>query len=100
MVLLVSGAASAGCADIDRVLNRGGDTTCGDYLEQDADTQRVTVRKFIQERRGGDGELGDGPIEVARGGLTMLCSLPANTEVSIEDATFSSKFEIRVTPTR
>ncbi|MET9213276.1 MULTISPECIES: hypothetical protein [unclassified Nocardia] len=97
-MVLIAGAA--GCADIDRALNRGGDTTCRDYLDQNADTQRTTIEKFIKERRGSDENLTDGTIEVARGGVTMLCSLPANADTPIEDATFSSKFDIRITPTR
>ncbi|MGW6422796.1 hypothetical protein ACWF82_08975 [Nocardia sp. NPDC055053] len=98
--LLALAATTASCADIDRALNRGGDTSCHDYLDQDADTQRVTITKFIQERRGSDEELTAATIDVARGGVTMLCSIPANADVAIEDATFAGKLDIRITPTR
>ncbi|WP_278312944.1 hypothetical protein [Lolliginicoccus levis] len=32
--------------------NRGGDTTCADFLSQDEEAQRDTVRAYLEERGG------------------------------------------------
>lgn len=99
-VLGVLVAVTVGCGEVGRALNKGGDTTCGVYLEQDAEDQRTTITKFLEERRRGDAEFTPATIDVARGGVNMLCSIPANTDVAIRDATFVGKLDVRVTPTR
>lgn len=48
----------AGCNDIERALNRGGDTPCKDYVQQDPDTKRMTITKFIKQNSGIDSEAG------------------------------------------
>ncbi|GGC59744.1 hypothetical protein GCM10011410_10220 [Hoyosella rhizosphaerae] len=37
--------------------NRGGDTTCGDFLTQDESAQRDTIRTYLQEK-------GDDPVNL------------------------------------
>ncbi|WP_446225912.1 hypothetical protein ACTWPB_13070 [Nocardia sp. IBHARD005] len=97
--MLAVAITTTGCADLERALNRGGDTLCHDYLDQNADDQRMTITKFIQERRNNDGDLPPATIDVARGGVNMLCSIPSNADVPIEDATLKG-LEIRIIPTR
>lgn len=45
-LLLVSALALGGCGSE----NAGGETTCGDYLEMDVDTQNAVVRAWLDER--------------------------------------------------
>ncbi|MFD3702709.1 hypothetical protein ACFWUP_06135 [Nocardia sp. NPDC058658] len=99
IALLAVAITTAGCGDIERALNRGGATPCGDYLDQDADTQRLTITKFIQDRRDNSEDLSPATVDVARGGINMLCSIPSNADVPIENATLTG-LEIRIPPTR
>ncbi|MBD8505353.1 hypothetical protein HT102_02475 [Hoyosella sp. G463] len=34
--------------------NRGGDTTCADFLSQDEEAQRETIRVYLEEREGNE----------------------------------------------
>ncbi|MFD4440966.1 hypothetical protein ACFWPK_14475 [Nocardia sp. NPDC058519] len=97
--LLAVAITTTSCGDLERALNRGGATPCRDYLDQDADDQRLTITKFIQDRRNNNEDLTPATIDVARGGVNMLCSIPSNADVPIEDATLKG-IEIRITPTR
>ncbi len=90
----------AGCGDVDRAVNRGGDTTCQDYLRQGAQEQQITVTKYLQQRRGNSEQPNNTLVSLARGGIDMLCAAPPNADVPIKNATLRMKFSIQTPPTR
>ncbi|GAB4586301.1 hypothetical protein [Nocardia sp. IFM 10818] len=82
----------SGCTDVERALNKGGDTTCSDYLKQDADTQRMTVTKAIKQQTGSDNEPPGTNVDISMAAVQALCRVQANENTPIRDADFAGIF--------
>ncbi|WP_147471660.1 hypothetical protein [Nocardia stercoris] len=62
------------------------DVTCREYLTQNADQKRLIVAKVIQEYDPGAGEPAAGFVDLARGGVDLLCSFPSNSGLRVSEA--------------
>ncbi|WP_327150922.1 hypothetical protein [Nocardia sp. NBC_01329] len=82
--------ALAGCTEIERVMNKGGDTPCREYVQQDQKTQRVTITKFLEEQRGGEPTGTNVDLSIAA--VNALCSVQANADTPIERADVAGIF--------
>ncbi|MFR9749595.1 hypothetical protein ACL02S_01015 [Nocardia sp. 004] len=82
----------AGCTDIERALNRGGDTPCSEYIEQDQDTKRMTITKFIKERNGTDNEPAGTVVDATMVSVNVLCGTQVNAETPIRNADVAGIF--------
>lgn len=58
---LVAGALLAcatlllgGCSEVEKVINKGGDTTCGEFNGHDDEKQRSEVAKMLKDRNGSE----------------------------------------------
>ncbi|HLS78951.1 MAG TPA: hypothetical protein VK083_19410 [Nocardia sp.] len=76
----------SGCSDVERALNRGGDTPCGEYVKQDADTKRVTITKFVKERDNLQNEPSGTAVDLTMMAVDVLCTGQRNVETPIKQA--------------
>lgn len=79
-------ALLSGCSDVEKALNKGGDTKCSDYLAQNADTQRVTITKFIKQQTGNDHEPAGTQVDLSMAAVQGLCQVQANKDTPIKNA--------------
>ncbi|WP_327117193.1 hypothetical protein OHB12_06810 [Nocardia sp. NBC_01730] len=87
---LVTTAAVVGCGDeTKKVVNRGGDTKCSEFVAQDADKQRITVTKFLEERNGDPSPSDDRTIDGVTAAIEAMCSVQANPSTPIREADLS-----------
>ncbi|WP_306361840.1 hypothetical protein [Nocardia sp. CC227C] len=82
----------SGCSDVERALNKGGETKCSDYLAQDADTQRVTVTKFIKQQTKTENEPTGTSVDFTMAAVQALCSVQANADTPIKNADIAGIF--------
>ncbi|MBJ8343012.1 hypothetical protein JGU71_29445 [Antrihabitans sp. YC3-6] len=80
----LSAVLLGGCSNVEEAVNKGGDTSCSDYLGQDADDRRVTVTKFLEEENGEDPAAN--AIDGAIIAIDVLCSAQQNADTPIKDA--------------
>ncbi|MEU7767502.1 hypothetical protein AB0B25_20515 [Nocardia sp. NPDC049190] len=82
----------AGCTDIERALNRGGDTPCNEYIKQDQDTKRTTITKFVKEQSQNDREPAGTVVDATIVSVDVLCGSQANAQTPIENADVAGIF--------
>ncbi|WP_336085668.1 hypothetical protein [Nocardia sp. SSK8] len=87
-VLAVFGAAT-GCSEVEKAVNKGGDTTCSDYTAQDAEKKNTTVTKFLEEKRGDDTTPDQNTVDLAVAAIDLMCGAQANPDTPIRDADLS-----------
>jgi acid stress chaperone HdeA len=92
VAVVACGVWLTGCAEVEQALNRGGDTTCGDYLKQDEHEQRVTVTKFVKERSGRDDDPSGTVVDATMVATRLLCQIPANADQPIRNANVANIF--------
>lgn len=51
-LLVATMFALTGCSAVSEVVNRGGDTTCGDFNSHDDEKQRSEVSKMLKDKNG------------------------------------------------
>ncbi|TQM33092.1 hypothetical protein [Nocardia bhagyanarayanae] len=93
----VLGAAAAalllaGCTDIERALNKGGDTPCSEYVKQDADTKRMTITKFVKQQTGDEREPAGTAVDATIISVDLLCAGQRNAETPIKNADVAGIF--------
>ncbi|MFE2959955.1 hypothetical protein ACFXO9_16670 [Nocardia tengchongensis] len=76
----------SGCSDVEKALNQGGDTKCSDYLIQSADTQRVTITKFIKQQSGTQNEPSGTQVDLSMAAVQALCQVQNNKDTPIKNA--------------
>ncbi|WP_051406950.1 hypothetical protein [Nocardia sp. CNY236] len=85
-------AALAGCTDIERALNRGGDTPCSQYIEQDQDAKRMTITKFVKQQTQNENEPSGTVVDATMVAVELLCGTQANADTPIKDADVAGIF--------
>lgn len=76
-----------GCGQVEEAVNKGGDTPCSDYTEQDADKKRITVTKFLDEERGDESSAPDrDAVDLAIAAIDLMCGAQANPDTPIREA--------------
>ncbi|APE35142.1 hypothetical protein BOX37_15635 [Nocardia mangyaensis] len=81
---------ATGCAEVEEAVNKGGDTPCTEYIEQDADKKRITVTKYLDEERGNGGEAPDRTtVDLAIAAIDLMCGAQADPETPIREADLS-----------
>ncbi|MFE6923408.1 hypothetical protein ACFVAV_20460 [Nocardia sp. NPDC057663] len=83
---------ASGCAEIERVLNQGGDTPCREYVNQDPDTKRITITKAIKERNGTDNEPAGTLVDSMIVQVDLLCAGQRNIDTPIKNADIAGLF--------
>ncbi|MBF6359108.1 hypothetical protein IU447_03190 [Nocardia farcinica] len=85
-------AVLGGCTDIERALNKGGDTPCREYVAQDPDTKRTTITKFVKERDHLENEPPGTSVDVTMVAVDVLCGAQRNAETPIKNADVAGIF--------
>ncbi|MFD6390853.1 hypothetical protein ACWF9G_22475 [Nocardia sp. NPDC055029] len=83
---------ASGCAEVERVLNQGGDTPCREYVNQEADTKRITITKAIKERNGTDNEPAGTLVDSMIVQVDLLCAGQRNIDTPIKNADIAGLF--------
>ncbi|MBJ8345366.1 hypothetical protein [Antrihabitans sp. YC2-6] len=76
----------AGCSDIEKALNEGGDTPCKEFVKQDQNKQRQTITKAIKEQSGNDNEPMGVVVDAGIVSVNLLCQVQTNQDVPIKQA--------------
>ncbi|MFG1793579.1 hypothetical protein [Nocardia altamirensis] len=82
----------AGCTDVQRALNKGGDTPCNEYVKQDQDTKRMTITKAIKQQTNNDHEPSGTAVDTTMVSVDVLCGIQANAETPIKNADIAGIF--------
>ncbi|WP_069161045.1 hypothetical protein [Nocardia altamirensis] len=91
-ILLAAAAAAlllGGCGeDAKKLVNKGGDTPCTEFLAQDADKQRITVTKFLEQERGSTTSPATDAttVDAAIASIKLMCTAQANPSTPISKA--------------
>ncbi|MEO6792468.1 MAG: hypothetical protein ABI253_01885 [Mycobacterium sp.] len=51
-VFAVAAFLLGGCAAVEKITNKGGDTTCQEFNSQDGEKQKSAVSKMLQDKNG------------------------------------------------
>ncbi|MGQ4600739.1 hypothetical protein [Nocardia sp. R6R-6] len=90
--IAVVAMALAGCTDIERALNRGGDTPCSEYIKQDQDTKRTTITKFLEQQSQNDHEPAGTVVDATMVSVELLCGAQANADTPVKNADVAGIF--------
>ncbi|MFE1591551.1 hypothetical protein [Nocardia sp. NPDC058705] len=85
-------AMVTGCAEVERVLNQGGDTSCRDYVNQDPNTKRITITKAIKQQTGNDNEPAGTVVDGTIVQVDVLCATQRNIDTPIKNADIAGIF--------
>lgn len=91
-VMGVAATLLSGCSDVQKALNKGGDTACGDYVKQDQDTQRMTITKFIEQQTNNDHEPAGTTVDATMVSVNFLCGNQRNAATPIKNADVAGIF--------
>jgi acid stress chaperone HdeA len=91
-VIGVAATVLSGCSDVEKAMNKGGDTACSDYVKQDQDTQRVTITKFIKQRTNDEHEPAGTVVDATMVSVNFLCSNQRNASTPIKNADVAGIF--------
>ncbi|NUS42645.1 MAG: hypothetical protein HOQ24_02965 [Mycobacteriaceae bacterium] len=79
-------AGIVGCSDVEKTLNKGGDTSCREYLGMDDHDKRVTVTKALQQQSGSKDDPSGTSVDLGMSAVQLLCAVQANSETPIKNA--------------
>ncbi|MFI6169716.1 hypothetical protein ACIBCN_23250 [Nocardia sp. NPDC051052] len=82
----------AGCTDVQRALNRGGDTPCSEYVKQNQDDKRMTITKFVKQQTNDDHEPAGTAVDATMVSVDVLCGGQRNAETPIKNADVAGIF--------
>ncbi|MFB7874554.1 hypothetical protein ACFC06_04830 [Nocardia sp. NPDC056064] len=88
MILAVLGA-STGCGEVEKAVNKGGDTPCSEYTAQDGDKKNTTVTKFLEEKRDDNAAPDQNTVDLAVAAIDLMCGAQANPDTPIREADLS-----------
>ncbi|MFD3701960.1 hypothetical protein ACFWUP_02315 [Nocardia sp. NPDC058658] len=75
-----------GCDQVEKAVNKGGDTPCSEYTAQNSDDRRVTVTKFLEQEQGGDAKPDPNTVDMSVAAIDLMCSAQANPDTPIREA--------------
>ncbi|MFE1592985.1 hypothetical protein [Nocardia sp. NPDC058705] len=75
-----------GCDQVEKAVNKGGDTPCSEYTAQSSEDRRVTVTKFLEQERGDDAKSDPDTIDLSVAAIDLMCGAQANPDTPIREA--------------
>lgn len=90
--LAVATALLTGCSDVEKALNKGGDTKCSEYVKQDQNTKRTTVTKFVKQQTGDENEPAGTQVDLTMAAVEFLCGNQRNADTQIKNADVAGIF--------
>ncbi|WP_280248925.1 hypothetical protein [Nocardia abscessus] len=92
-VLAALAVCAGGCGDEpEKIVNKGGDTPCNEYVAQDPDKQRITTEKFLEQEREGDGTPDARTVDAAIEAIKQMWAAQANTDTPLRNADLTGIF--------
>ncbi|MGK8522466.1 hypothetical protein ACRS6B_13315 [Nocardia asteroides] len=92
-VLAALAVGAGGCGDEPaKIVNKGGDTPCNEFVAQDAEKQRITTEKFLEQEREGDGKPDATTVDAAIAAIELMCAAQANPDTPIRKADLTGIF--------
>ncbi|NNH70724.1 hypothetical protein HLB23_12755 [Nocardia uniformis] len=91
-IALATTLLAAGCGEAEKVVNKGGDTPCTEFVQQDAEKQRVTVRKFLEQEQNTTTEPTADTVDAAIVTIKLMCEAQANPDTPIKQADLTGVF--------
>jgi acid stress chaperone HdeA len=84
---------AGGCGDEPKkIVNKGGDTPCNEFVAQDDDKQRITTEKFLEQEREGDGTPDARIVDASIAAIKLMCAAQANPDTPIRKADLTGIF--------
>ncbi|AYF79561.1 hypothetical protein D7D52_32250 [Nocardia yunnanensis] len=83
---LLGAALISGCEQTKEAVNKGGDTPCSEFVQQDQDKQRVTVRKYLSQDSKVSGTPDPNTVDGSIAAIELMCKAQANPDTQIRDA--------------
>ncbi|MBF6328217.1 hypothetical protein [Nocardia transvalensis] len=90
--LAVAATLLGGCTDVQRALNKGGDTPCSEYVKQDQDTKRMTITKFVKQQTNDEHEPAGTAVDATMVSVDFLCGNQRNADTPIKNADVAGIF--------
>ncbi|TCJ97429.1 hypothetical protein [Nocardia alba] len=93
-VLAAAALASlaTGCDQVEKAVNRGGDTPCSEYTTQTPKDRRTTVTKFLEQERGEDATSNPNTVDLSVAAIDLMCGAQANPDTPIRQADLTGVF--------
>lgn len=85
-------AALSGCSEAEQPVNKGGDTPCSEFVQQDMEKQRVTTRKFLEQEQSRTPEPDSDTVDTAIATIKLMCEAQANPDTPIKKADLTGVF--------
>ncbi|MFF0490215.1 hypothetical protein ACWDSJ_12200 [Nocardia sp. NPDC003482] len=76
----------SGCEQTKEAVNKGGDTPCSEFVQQDNDKQHVTVRKYLEQDNKTNGKPDDQLVDRSVTAIQLMCKAQANPDTQIRNA--------------
>ncbi|MFC8384559.1 hypothetical protein [Nocardia sp. NPDC056952] len=75
-----------GCDQVEKAVNKGGDTPCSEYTAQSAEDRRTTVVKFLEQERGDNATSDPNTVDLSVAAIDLMCGAQANPDTPIREA--------------
>ncbi len=85
-VFACAAALLTGCSEVEKAMNRGGDTPCSEFTTMEFHDKQVTTRKFLENESRVDTTPSDLMVNQAVDQINLLCQLQANRDTPIRNA--------------
>lgn len=90
VVTVLAAAALAllgtGCDQVEKAVNKGGDTPCSEYTAQSPEDRRTTVVKFLEQERGDNATSDPNTVDLSVAAIDLMCGAQANPDTPIREA--------------
>lgn len=83
-VLAAAALALGGCSTVEKVTNKGGDTSCQEFNGQDDDKQRSAVSKMLKDKNGN--EPSNMELSATRVAVSAFCKTIGKDSSKISEA--------------
>ncbi|MBF6331441.1 hypothetical protein [Nocardia transvalensis] len=86
IVAVLAAVALGGCEKAQEVTNKGGDTPCSEFVQQDNGKQHVTVRKYLEQDNKTTSAPNDQTVDRAVTAIGLMCKAQSNPDTPIRNA--------------
>ncbi|MFD3507733.1 hypothetical protein [Nocardia sp. NPDC058666] len=90
--LAATALLATGCDQVEKAVNKGGDTPCSEYTAQNPDDRRTTVTKFLEQERGDNAKTDPNTVDLSIAAIDLMCGAQANPDTPIREADLTGVF--------
>ncbi|GAB0104265.1 hypothetical protein JMUB6875_32390 [Nocardia sp. JMUB6875] len=74
------------CEQAKEITNKGGNTPCSEFTTQDENTQRITVRKYLEQDTKVTPTPDANQVDASIAAIDLMCRAQANPDTPIREA--------------